>query len=447
MAGGGKIVCPVCDASLDVGTRRCPSCATDLSLFDLDRDGSPDADGIKLGSKEEVDAFLDSLGEEGAAEKLHDIATEVPGSEGISFACPACAADVDAGATACPSCGSTFADTGEVGCPSCGATVTPDATACEECGASFGTGTARGPPRRKKGPNLRPLLAEAKRARAAAAAVVAVPGDRQALFRELPKLVGEVKPMLLVGKQIGLDLVGTRTLINDAITKGKAREIEDAVRLVIDAKRSLHAAFTAEILRLVEAPVASLAAGETGAAEPAVEGALKETLELLRDGEYEASYGKARSVVQDFPASASAGPTRKAASQSVADTEAMFRDCEALGVSDPTGSAYLADAHTSLAEGENDEAARLAGKARDALIRRLPALLGDEMKSARDRLIGLKERGGDIARGIGRLKNASLHLRRKDYAAAARDLRQFREDMRAPGGERPKGGAPKGPKG
>jgi predicted RNA-binding Zn-ribbon protein involved in translation (DUF1610 family) len=408
-----------------------------------------DLGDIKVKSKEDIDAFLESLSDENlSADRLKEIAdaTEfVAGEGGVTFACPACGADVEASATECPQCGSTFAETGEVGCPNCGATVTPESTSCRECQATFGPGTAKGPPRKKSGPNLRGLLAEAKKARAAAATEGETVTDLKALRQELPRLVGEVKPMLLIGRNMGIDLAAARTLINDAVAKGKSHDIENAVRLVHEAKRTLHTAFTAEIVRLIEAPLASLSKGEAGAAEKDVETALQEVLTRLRDGEYEEAHHKARGMMLTFPATTAAGSTRTAATQAVTASEGLFKDCEALGIVDPTGNAYLADARAALAGGKNDEAARLAGKAREALLRRLPSLLDDEMRAARDRLIALKERGGDITKGIGRLKAASLHLKRKDFAGAAQDLRQFREQMR--GSEFKGKDSLKGPKG
>ena len=443
LAGGESAICPVCDAPLQPGAQRCPACNTELSLFDLDQDGTLDVDRIKVKSKEEIDAFLESLGDDQAGDRLKEIASVTefgaPGTGTVTFECPACGADVEAIASECPSCGSTFAPGGEAGCPQCGANLPLDAAACPSCGTEFAPGAPR-PSRRPGGPNLRPLLQQAREARAAAATSPVIT-DKKALYRELPKLVSEVKPMLLVGKDLGIDLAAPRGLINDAIARGKSREIEEAVRLVQEAKRTLHAAFTDAVARLLEIPIASLAAGDTGSATREVEAAVREALTLLRDGDYPGSHARAQGVVKNFPATATRGSSRSAASLALSGSEALLQDCEFLDIVDASANAYHADAQKAFKENRNDEAARLAAKAREAIGRNLPRLLDEEMRSARDRLLSLRERGGDITRGIGLLKEASLNLRRKAFGAAARDLRLFREDLRSRGGNEPRPGA------
>src|SRR5207249_8550165 len=51
-------------------------------------------------------------------------------------------------------------------------------------------------------------------------------GDRKLLYRELPKLVNEVKPLLVSAKRIGLEIDEGKRIINDAIQAGKGRDIE-----------------------------------------------------------------------------------------------------------------------------------------------------------------------------------------------------------------------------
>ena len=58
----------------------------------------------------------------------------------------------------------------------------------------------------------------------------------------------------------------------------------------------------------------------------------------------------------------------------------------------------------------------------------LPDFLNDEMKRARNKLLDLKMRGGDLTRPIGLLKQASIHLKREEYADGMRFVRQFRRE-------------------
>src|SRR3989442_11991990 len=53
-------------------------------------------------------------------------------------------------------------------------------------------------------------------------------GDRKLLYRELPKLVNEVKPLLVSAKRIGLEIEEGKRIINDAIQAGEGRAIQRA---------------------------------------------------------------------------------------------------------------------------------------------------------------------------------------------------------------------------
>src|SRR5207245_6839407 len=77
-------------------------------------------------------------------------------------------------------------------------------------------------------------------------------GDPKLLYRELPKLVNEVKPLLVSAKRIGLEIDEGKRIVNDAVQAGKGRDIERAVTLIADARRTLDVAFVDFIGRHIE---------------------------------------------------------------------------------------------------------------------------------------------------------------------------------------------------
>src|SRR2546422_10060528 len=68
-------------------------------------------------------------------------------------------------------------------------------------------------------------------------------GDRKLLYRELPKLVNEVKPLLVSAKRIGLEIEEGKRIINDAIQAGEGRANERAGTLIAEARRTLDGGF------------------------------------------------------------------------------------------------------------------------------------------------------------------------------------------------------------
>src|SRR3989475_569241 len=277
-------VCPVCDTPIDANARVCPSCQTDLTLFDIGGGLDPTDTPVKDGRS--IDEILASImeGKEDHREifeTLKNVARETPESAdvdadtkpravteaaadlGEQFLCPVCETLVSADATVCPGCGAEFSEgeATEYECPVCKTSVPADADRCPSCGVRFAEdaqaaaapmGKIRGPP-----PVVEPLRSEAPLARSfTGPATTAKParsplqnridqlrrtrresdrriptGDRKLLYRELPKLVNEVKPLLVSAKRIGLEIDDWKRIINDAIQAGEGRGHQREVTL------------------------------------------------------------------------------------------------------------------------------------------------------------------------------------------------------------------------
>src|SRR2546425_3285964 len=274
---GETRLCPVCDAEIDADAKRCNSCQTDLSLFDVESDGDADLEERQIPSSASIDDLLDSIsdgkemkgdffetikraGKNGAAsddvlaEPARGPRASVPGVSS-GFECPVCGTAVATDARTCPSCGAEFAEevAEEFECPACGASVEASATTCPSCGVTFATEeepeaapktrtvvAGKPAPRAPVPPETRPpvppearesgLRKRLERAKAVRAATPpsASPADRRALYKELPRLVNEVKPMLLSARKVGVDIEEPKRLINDAIAAGEQEGRERA---------------------------------------------------------------------------------------------------------------------------------------------------------------------------------------------------------------------------
>ncbi|MEK6838426.1 MAG: hypothetical protein AABY08_01640, partial [Candidatus Thermoplasmatota archaeon] len=126
--------------------------------------------------------------------------------------------------------------------------------------------------------------------------------DRRVLYKELPRLVNEVKPMLLSAKQVGVEIEEPKRLINDAIAAGKRREIELAVRLVADAKSNLETAFTVHIAGQIQTLLGEVErAKATGSGDvPNIEHVVASAIDLLERGDFMPSSGKVAEAREEF---------------------------------------------------------------------------------------------------------------------------------------------------
>ena len=465
---GETRLCPVCDAEIDADAKRCSSCQTDLSLFDVESDGDLDTGPTKIPDSASIDDLLDSIaegkemkgdifdaiksaGQDGAAsddplaEPGRPTAPEVPGTAGV-FECPVCGTTVGEDAKVCPSCGAEFSEEAveEFECPACGATVEATATACPSCGVTFATEEELAAP-----PRGRSLAAEAKptppspamaevretvlrgrleKAKAVRAATPrsAPPVDRRALYKELPRLVNEVKPMLLTARKVGVDIEEPKRLINDAIAAGKRREIDRAVSLVSQSKVSLERSFAVQISARVESLLGDLEKAKAGGSRVGgVEGLLDESISSLESGDFVVSSDKANAAREEFEKIAGGYHRAK---EALRGAEGLAEDSRVFDLDVREADKFIRQGREALGKRAYDSASQLADRATGAIKKVLPPFLNDEMKRARNRLLDLKMRGGDLTRPIGILKQASIHLKREEYADAMRFVRQFRRE-------------------
>lgn len=462
--------------------KRCGICQTDLSLFEVAGPTSDVADS-HVSDGRTIDEILASITGESARqpdifETLKSVAKSSHSADDVlvgekrssaeaetkvaaqHFMCPVCETSVAADASVCPGCGAQFAEgeATEFECPVCKASVAGDAPACPSCGVRFATEgeaasggidldtpaaapaapTASVPvaephPAAPRGTppatpdsfaKLKDRLSAVHQAKKEAKRELPL-GDRKLMYRELPRLVNDVKALLLSAKKVGLQIESEKRLINEAIQAGKGHDVEKAVRMINEAKRALDVAFAHHLTAQIEAfvqEVRSAGAKETAA----VDAPLHEAVDLLESGNYEGSWERLQAAMKGFQAQAKdyheARDTLGEGEQLVAEVKTLnmdVRDVERL----------LRQAREAMQRRDQAGAIRFATQARARLDRDIPDFVQSEMKRARNTLLELKMRGGDLSKPIGILKVASVHMKKLEWREAVRYLREFRREV------------------
>ena len=474
----GTKVCPVCDSRIDADARVCPSCQTDLTLFDLGSESQKPADGpVKDGRS--IDEILASImgGQEGHPaifETLKNVARETPESDevlaepkstpatetakdlGERFLCPVCETLVAEGATVCPGCGAEFAEgvATEYECSVCGGSVPADADRCPSCGARF---TEEGKPPASTAPVIeteREPAEAIEKFRPAAPAATIVPetlpakaartplqkridqlrrsrrdaerripsGDRKILYRELPKLVNEVKPLLVSAKRIGLEIEDGRRIINDAIQAGKSRDIERAVTLIADARRALDIAFVDFICGRIDTLLQELRVAKGDAGVQAATPELFEAVSRLEAGDYDVAWDMYEAALDTFQSEAK---DFHEARKILDDGDRLSREVRATGMDLRDSERLLRQGRESLEQRDVEVAFRLGKQAQDQLMRDVPSIVQEEIRKARNELLELKVRGNDLSKPIGILKDATKFVKQEAWGEALRQIREF----------------------
>lgn len=483
-------VCPVCDAAIDADAQTCPSCLTDLSLFDLSGDASSDSVDVRLAEGKNIDDILASIMDGKAEhpeifETLKSVASEHRSTKDLvveakpvpapvptvaeeaaqQFLCPVCDTVVNPDDKVCPGCGAEFSEgeSTEYECPVCKASVPAEADQCPSCGVRFATEDGSVP---EAGPAVKPEApvsgATAKTpfpsiTPTSATALPATPmkmpevprmalapritalreerrseqrelpyGDRKLIARELPKLVNDVKPLLVSAKRLGLEISEGKRLINAAIEAGKRKEMEKAVKLIVDAQRSLDVAFVDFIGGRMESVAAEVEAAGSGDAASLVRPKLEDAFVRLQNRDYDRAWETLQTAKHGFQSQTKEYSEGRKILEA---TDRLMGEVRALGMDTKDVDQLVRQSRGAGERHDLPESLRLAKQAQEQLLRAIPVFVQDKMRIARDGLLDRKMRGGDTTKLVGILKEASNHVKNEEWSEALRFLKEFNKEL------------------
>ena len=374
------------------------------------------------------------------------------------FLCPVCDTPVRPNEKVCPGCGAEFSEgeATEYECPMCKAAVPADAARCPSCGVQFAseeegevpsTPRAEGPtsPAAASGPTIGATAAPAIPAAASAplsfrigptvealrdevrTRALDLPfGDRKLIARELPKLVNEVKPLLVSAKNIGVGIDEGKRLINSAIEAGKRKDMDKAVRLISDARRALDFAFVTYIGGRLEALATDVDASGPGDAATLVRPRLEEVLGRLTQLDYDGAWGALQKAKFEFQSQAKEYTEGRKLLEA---TERLMGEMRAVGMDTREVDSLVRESRDAAQRRNLPVSLRLAKQAHERMLQTVPDFVQSEMRHARDELLDVKMRGGDLSKPVGFLKEASGYVKRGEWGEAIRFLKEFRKEI------------------
>jgi tetratricopeptide (TPR) repeat protein len=489
LASTGKKTCPVCDTPVPEDARKCPSCDTDLTLFDIDMDGELDVDKIEISDDKAIDDILSSIvGKDESSKLLEDIRSigkesemneeeemidaepeaseEAETEDGAAFECPSCGSLVGAEETTCPNCGVEFAEEEllEFECPVCNAPVAANADSCGNCGVKFEAAPEEEeppeeadevpevspepepvsepepaevppaeppkeapppPPPKETVPTLSERLLEERKEKLKQNPPENHEGED--VYKVLPALVNDIKPILAIAKKQGINIGKSKDLISQAVAANRARQTEKAVDIIQTARISLDDTLTREIANNVEDFVNEIKqAKEVGCEVAASEELIREAITALRDEDYEVAISDLEAAINELERSA--GSYREA-NQSLDEASQLIKDASVLGIDTKESVELLAEGREAVNRKGWETATLFAKRAKEGVAKELPKVLMEEMKSAKDSLLELKMKGGDLRKAMGIYKQASIAMKKEDYSAALKYLRSFKGEV------------------
>ena len=250
-------------------------------------------------------------------------------------------------------------------------------------------------------------------------------GDRKLIARELPRLVNEVKPLLVSAKRIGVGIDEGKRLIAGAVEAGKRKEMEKAVRLISDARRSLDLAFVEYIGSRFEAFASEVEAAGPGQAAALARPLLEGSLAKLEQHNYDGAWDSFQSARHAF---ASQAKEYLEGRKILDSTEHLMAEVRGLGMDTREVERLLRQGREAADRRDLPGSLRFARQSQERLLQAVPEFVQAEMREARNALLEMKVHGSDLSKPVGILKEASAHVKNEEWSEAIRFLKEFQKE-------------------
>jgi len=319
--------------------------------------------------------------------------SEANQEEIFEFDCPECGKHIVGEADRCPGCGTEFVieEVPMAECPSCGEACPLESDKCPSCGKS---------------------LAD----------------DGDELRQEFPRLVAEVKPLLIISKDYEVEVGEGRRLIDKAVQAGKQRDLATAVQMVKEARSSIRAALD-ERLVLEEGNLEKLISvvSRSGIDPKEVSESLTALRNLREEGDVE---GALQAAAKGRKAAERSSGKYLEANDLAESLSRLIEVCDQFYLDSREAKRMLHEARDAGDHGDWGMMGILARKGREQLMRSLPEATKGEMRKAKNQLLDAKADGKDVRTLVKVLKDAGVAMNRGRHDLALELLADFKDEIR-----------------
>lgn len=252
----------------------------------------------------------------------------------------------------------------------------------------------------------------------------AAPESAKDGYKELPHHIAEVKKLLLLANELKLDVSTSKALINKAVTAGKNRDLDNAIKLVKEGKagleRDIRASVAAKLRTLETAIGLEKKAGKDVTGLEASAETIRGAMEV---GDLQQAWEMAKSL-EDSVAKSASGKLSEVEFETISRAIA---DAEFLHLNVYEAKTHYEGARKASAAGNAAGSSQSLKQAMESLNKALPAFIAGEMRKAKVTLREVKMMNVDITAPVAMLKEANDNSLRGDYCAALADVRRFKE--------------------
>ncbi|MDD1767913.1 MAG: hypothetical protein LUQ27_05045 [Methanomassiliicoccales archaeon] len=350
----------------------------------------------------------------------------------LEFDCPECGTHIVGEVSKCPKCGVEFVieEISEFECPECGTTLPADSTRCPKCGTGFEVevaseaGEASSAGSESAAP---PVAAQASPEEPLPAAPAETPEEAE-LRKQFPLLVEEVKPLLSLASEYGIDASEARRYIDKAVRVGRQRDVVSAVRFVKECLESVKVAIDERIVRDLDYldKLAEIAK-KTGSDPIVISQAVSNVKARKEVGDVSGALAEAK--IGRTEAERITGKYVEA--NEICDAlERLIQNSERFYIDVRDARKLLNEARDAGQHGDWSMMGILARKGREELASSLPDVIKGELKKAKGALLDAKAEGKEVSALVKILKDAGVAFKRGDQEESLERLIEFKTEVK-----------------
>jgi hypothetical protein len=252
--------------------------------------------------------------------------------------------------------------------------------------------------------------------------------DKEEMRKRFPELVAEVKPMLALANEYGMNVSEGRRLIDKAVRAGKENDVLTAVNYVKECKTSIMAVLNGTLDHDIEylEKLASVAKSVNSNPAP-----LLESVKLINEkrvlGDLEGAFKESANARKQ--AEKLTGKYVEA-NEICEGLEKLIQSSERFYVDVREARKLLSEAKDAGEHGDWSMMAILARKGNEEIMKTLPDIILSELKKAKTLLLDAKAKGKDVAIMVKLLKEAGNAHRQRRYEEALDRLIEFKAESK-----------------
>ena len=362
-------------------------------------------------------------------------------TEVFEFDCPECGAHIVGVVSKCPNCGVEFIieEVEEMKCPECGEPLPEDASQCPSCGAEFeilvpgGSEDAEEASQEQVSDQKEPA-AETQAGESeiqepeANEGEETVEGAIETPQEEFPRLVAEVKPMMALAREFGVDISQAKLLIDKAVVAGKKGDLDVAVDHVRDCMASIESAIHDRVEKdLCDLQDLREVARKMGEDPSPIQDSLGLARREVDNGDLKAALTHSK---EGMKRAESLTGKYIEAQNLVRELEGLMENAERFYIDVSGVRKQLEEAKGAEASGDYSMMGIMARKGREQMMQILPDEIKEELKRSKIALMDAKAEGKDVGVPVKLLKESASALSRERYDEALERLVEFRSEIR-----------------